>query len=77
MMREFMVRRIKLRKIGRSLGTILPRAMTERLNLGAGDRLFAVETPDGILLTPFDPDEAIAIAARGARKYRHALGELD
>lgn len=73
-----MVKPIKLRKIGGSLGTTLPKAMTERLNVEAGDRLFAIETPEGILLTPFDPDteEAIAIAARASKKYRHALREL-
>jgi putative addiction module antidote len=73
-----MVRPIRLRRIGGSLGTILPKAMTEKLNVGAGDRMFAVETPDGILLTPFDPDtqEAIAIAARAVQEYRHALREL-
>jgi putative addiction module antidote len=73
-----MVRPIRLRRIGGSLGATLPKAMTEKLNVGAGDRMFAVETPDGILLTPFDPDtqEAIAIAARAVKKYRHALREL-
>ena len=51
---------------------------TSRVNVRAGDRLFAVESPDGTLLTPFDPDtrKAVAIAARSARKHRHALHEL-
>ncbi|MDZ4830188.1 MAG: AbrB family transcriptional regulator [Phycisphaerae bacterium] len=52
--------------------------MTERLQMAAGDQLLAVETANGILLTPFDPDteEAIAIAAKAGKKYRHALREL-
>jgi bifunctional DNA-binding transcriptional regulator/antitoxin component of YhaV-PrlF toxin-antitoxin module len=52
--------------------------MAERLNLGPGDRVLAVETDRGILITPYDPEieRALAIAARVARKYRNALREL-
>jgi putative addiction module antidote len=73
-----MVRSVTLRKVGGSLTATLPKAMVERLQLEAGDEVLAVETDRGILLTPFDPDteEAIAIAAKAAKKYRHALREL-
>lgn len=73
-----MVRSVTLRKVGGSLTATLPKAMVERLQLEAGDEVLAVETERGILLTPFDPDteEAIAIAAKAAKKYRHALREL-
>jgi bifunctional DNA-binding transcriptional regulator/antitoxin component of YhaV-PrlF toxin-antitoxin module len=52
--------------------------MAERLHLSPGDRVFAIETERGILLTPYDPDteRALAIASRVARKYRNALREL-
>jgi hypothetical protein len=52
--------------------------MAERLHVGPGDRLLAVETDDGILLTPYDPtvQEALAIAARTAKRYRGALRTL-
>jgi hypothetical protein len=52
--------------------------MVERLHLGAGDRVLAVETENGILLTPYDPttERALEIAARAAKKYRNALREL-
>lgn len=38
----------------------------------------AIETADGILLTPYDPetDEALSIAAEVGRTYRNALREL-
>lgn len=69
---------IKLRKAGGSISATLPKAMMERLRLKAGDPMFAVETKEGILLTPFDPDfeRALAVYERGSRKYRQALREL-
>jgi hypothetical protein len=52
--------------------------MADRLHLAAGDRMLAVETEEGILLTPYDPDvrDALAAAAYNARKFRNALHEL-
>jgi putative addiction module antidote len=73
-----MVRKLTLRQVGGSIGATLPKDMAERLQLGVGDRVLAVETDQGILLTPFDPavEEGLAIAAQTARKYRNALREL-
>lgn len=73
-----MVTRIKLRRAGGSISATLPKAMTERLHLQAGDAVFAVETEEGILLTPYDEEfeRALEVYQRGARKYRHALREL-
>ena len=67
-----------LKKVGGSVATVLPKAMLDRFNLGAGDRVYVLETADGLLITPFDPDFADTMAAyeRGARKYRNALREL-
>ena len=44
----------------------------------AGDRVLAVETDRGILLTPYAPEteRALKIAAKAAKKYRNALREL-
>jgi len=73
-----MTREVTLRQVGGSIGATLPKDMAARLNLSPGDRLLAVETDQGILLTPYNPDteRALAIAARMARKYRNALREL-
>ncbi len=73
-----MTRELILRQVGGSIGATLPRDMAARLHLGVGDRILAVETDRGILLTPYDPtvERALAIAARGARRYRNALREL-
>lgn len=73
-----MTREITLRQAGGSLSATLPKDMADRLRLEAGDRLFAVETERGILLTPYDPEteRALAVAARVARRHRRALREL-
>ncbi|MCL6508787.1 MAG: AbrB/MazE/SpoVT family DNA-binding domain-containing protein, partial [Bryobacteraceae bacterium] len=47
-----MVREVKLRQVGGSVGATLPKDMAERLNLTAGDRVLAIETDRGILLSP-------------------------
>lgn len=73
-----MVRELTLRQAGGSIGATLPKDMAERLHLNAGDKVLAIETEDGILLTPYDQttERALAIAARAAKKYRNALREL-
>lgn len=73
-----MDRSVKLRRVGGSVGATLPKDMADRLHLAPGDEVLAVETEDGILLTPYDPDveEALAIATKTAKEYRNALREL-
>ena len=68
----------KLRKLGGSVATIIPKPMLDRLHLEAGDEIFLVETEDGLMLTPFDPDfdDAMRAYERGAKKYRNALRKL-
>ena len=47
---------LKVRKIGNSLGVVLPKEAVSRLRAGDGDRLFLVEGPNGgYQLTPYDP----------------------
>jgi putative addiction module antidote len=67
-----------LRQAGGSVSATLPKDMADRLRLEAGDRVLAVETDKGILLTPYDPDteRALQVAAKAAKKYRNALREL-
>jgi putative addiction module antidote len=73
-----MARGVKLRKAGGSIAATLPKDMADRLKLAAGDTVIAIETADGILLTPYDPEtaEALSIAAEVSRTYRSALREL-
>ena len=48
--------KLKLRAVGTSTGLILPKETLRRLKVERGDTLFAVETPYGYLLTPYDPE---------------------
>ena len=69
---------LKVREVGNSLGVILPAEVTQKLRVGAGDKLYVTETPDGIKLTPYDPDfaETMEVAEDVMRRYRNALRDL-
>ena len=69
---------VKVRKVGNSLGVILTKDVVEALGVAEGDELFAIRTPDGIRLTPYDPDFATAIESTRdyMRRHRDALHEL-
>ena len=73
-----MVRSLKLRRMGGSVGATLPKDLAERFHLVAGDEVLAVETAHGILLSPYDPrvEEALQIAADAQKQYQQALREL-
>ncbi|NBB73975.1 MAG: AbrB/MazE/SpoVT family DNA-binding domain-containing protein [Bacteroidetes bacterium] len=69
---------LKVRKIGNSLGVILPRTTLDELNVEEGDELFVVHTPEGLKLTPYDPDfaEAVEDAREFMRTHRNAFRKL-
>lgn len=69
---------VTVRKIGNSLGVILPAEAAEALKVTAGDKLFLTESPDGFRVTPYNPQFArqLEVAAKGMKKYRNALREL-
>lgn len=63
---------LQIKKIGNSLGFVLPKELLARLKLKEGDKLHIVEqTERGIKLTPYDPKHAKAmeLARRSFRKY--------
>jgi putative addiction module antidote len=63
---------LQIKKIGNSLGLILPKELLARLKLKEGDKFHIVEqTERGIKLSPYDPKhaEAMEIARRSFRKY--------
>ena len=73
-----MTRKLKLTAIGNSTGVILPRELLEKLRVDRGDELMVLETPDGIKLTPYDPDfaEQMEVAEKIMRERRDLLRKL-
>jgi putative addiction module antidote len=70
---------LQVRKIGNSVGLILPRELLARLRLQEGDKLYVVEqTERGLKLSPYDPKHAKAmdIARRAFREYADTFKAL-
>jgi putative addiction module antidote len=70
---------LKVRKIGNSLGVVLPKEAMNRLHAEEGDRLFLVEGPDGAYqLTPYDPafEKKMKKAGDIMSRYRNTLHAL-
>jgi len=70
--------KLKITTVGNSAGVILPRELLARLRVGKGDALYATELPDGVKLTPFDPELAgqMEVAERVMREDRNVLRKL-
>jgi len=70
--------KLKITTIGNSAGIILPRELLARLRLEKGDELLALEIPDGIRLTTYDPTLAqqMEVAEEVMRKRRTLLHKL-
>lgn len=70
---------LKIRKVGNSLGVVLPREAIHRLHVQEGDLVFLTETPDGgYKLTPYDPEfeRKMAKAEDIMNRYRNTLRKL-
>ncbi|MCR6687397.1 AbrB/MazE/SpoVT family DNA-binding domain-containing protein [Pseudoxanthomonas sp.] len=70
--------KLKITTIGNSAGVILPKELLARLRVDKGDELHALETPDGIRLTVYDPKLAaqMDVAERIMREDRQVLHKL-
>ena len=73
-----MAKGLKVRKIGNSLGVILPQGFLKNLGVEEGDTLYPARTDKGLELTPYDPDfEKVMESTRDyMRRHRNALREL-
>ena len=69
----------KVRKIGNSLGILLPKEAAQALRVKEGDTLYLTEAPNGSLgITPERPGfkDIMALAEDGMNRYRNGLREL-
>ena len=69
---------LKVRKIGNSLGVVLPKEALSHLHVEEGDTLTLTEAQDGVRLTSADPKftETMEVFESLSRRYRNALREL-
>ena len=70
---------LKLRKIGNSVGVILPKEALSHLNAKEGDSLSVTDSTDGALrLAPSRPEVSrqMAVVKDVMHRYRNALREL-
>ncbi|ODT73944.1 MAG: AbrB family transcriptional regulator [Nitrosomonadales bacterium SCN 54-20] len=69
---------LKVRKFGNSLGVVLPKEIINRFHTGDGQLLYLVETPEGYLITFYDPTfkEKMAKVKDICNRYRNTLHVL-
>ena len=69
---------LKLRKIGNSVGVVLPKEALNELQAGEGDTLLLTQTPDGFRMTTSNPEfaKSMAVFADLSQRYRNTLREL-
>lgn len=70
--------RLKITTVGNSAGIVLPRELLEKLRVQKGDTLLALETPNGIELTAYDPEleHQMEVAETVMRDDREVLRRL-
>ncbi len=70
--------KLKIVTIGSAAGVLLPKEILERLRVKEGDTLYAIETPNGVEITPYDPEfaEKIGVAEDVMHEWRDVLRKL-
>ena len=70
---------LKIRKVGNSLGLVLPKEVISRLHTGEGEDVFLIEGPNNTYrITPFDPafENKMTKAEEIMARYRNTLHVL-
>ena len=70
--------KVKVTQVGNSMGILLPKEALSKLKAEKGDTLYLVDTPEGLILTPYSQDfeQQMKAAEKVMKKYRNALHEL-
>ena len=73
-----MILELKLRKVGNSVGVVLPKEALAHLQVEEGDTVTLTESQDGVRLTASNPEFAktMAVLEKLNRRYRNTLREL-
>jgi putative addiction module antidote len=69
---------LKLRKVGHSVGVLIPREILSAMHVAEGDTLYLTEAPGGYRLTPYDPEfeQQMTLAREVMKADRNVLREL-
>lgn len=69
---------LKLTQIGNSVGAIFPKDLLAQMQLEKGDEFYVTNTPDGLRITPYDPEfeEQMRIGREIMKERRDVLREL-
>ena len=69
---------IKLRKIGNSVGLVLPREILAKLKVGEGETIYLTDTRDGFRITPYNEEFEVQMdaAEKIMNEDRDVLREL-
>ncbi len=70
--------KLKVRKVGNSLGVILPKEALARMQVEEGQALYLSESPEGYRVTKGDEEFArkMAVVQDLSQRYRNTLREL-
>lgn len=70
--------KLKVRKVGNSLGVVLPKEVVAELGLEEGQSICLTNTPDGYRVTVGDAEfeRQMAVVESLCNRYRNALREL-
>ncbi len=73
-----MILELKLRKVGNSVGLVLPKEALAHLNIEEGDTVTLTESQDGLRLTASNPEfgKTMAVFESLNRRYGITLREL-
>ena len=73
-----MIVSLKLRKIGNSVGVVLPKEELSQLNVVEGDTVTITDAQDGVRITASNPEfsKTMAVFESLNRRYRNTLREL-
>ena len=69
---------LKLTQIGNSVGAIFPKELLTQMRLEKGDEFYVTETPDGLRITPHNPEfeEQMRMSREIMKDRRAVLREL-
>lgn len=73
------IMKLKLRKIGNSLGITLNKEILDKLQVEEGDTIYVTETPDGVQLSAYEEPEfetVMKATEEITHQYRNAFLKL-